>query len=162
MIALIAGVAATTLLFLLVLPRSRSSWLARVGILTAIGCLGFAYAAAHATWRMADELAFEDEGSDITVVGVVASLPVRLERGVRFELDVERVVAPGVHVPSRVLLGWYSRDPGGDDAVAARRAMGVYRATEAPARHDESGRIRFRSMDARAKFACVRLRACGS
>ena len=117
MIALIAGVATITLLFLLVLPRSRSSWLARVGILTAIGCLGFAYAAAHATWRMADELAFEDEGSDITVVGVVASLPVRLERGVRFELDVERVVAPGVHVPSRVLLGWYSRDPGSDDAV---------------------------------------------
>ena len=113
-IALIAGVAATLLLVLL---RSRSSWLAPVGILISICCLGFAYAAAHATWRMADELAFDDEGRDIAIVGVVASLPVRLERGVRFELDLERVVAPSVHVPSRVLLGWYSSDAGGDGAV---------------------------------------------
>lgn len=116
-VALLAGVAATMLLVLLVLLWSRSSWLARAGILIAMGCLGFAYAAAHATWRMADELAFDDEGRDIAVVGVIASLPVRLERGVRFELDVERIVAPSVHVPSRVLLGWYSGDPGGDGAV---------------------------------------------
>ena len=86
------GIAATLLLFWLVLLRSKSSGLARAGIPIAIGCLGFAYAAGQATWRMADELAFDDEGRDIAVVGVVASLPVRLERGVRFELDVERVV----------------------------------------------------------------------
>ncbi len=66
---------------------------------------------------MADELAFDDEGRDIAVIGVVASLPVKLERGVRFEFDVERVVTPNVHVPSRVLLGWYSSDLGGDGAV---------------------------------------------
>src|SRR4029453_9230119 len=113
-IALIAAVAATVLL---VLPRWKSSWLPRGGILIAVGCLGFAYAAVHATWRMADELAFDDEGRDISVVGVIASLPVRLERGVRFEFDVERVVTPGVRVPSRLLLGWYSSDPGGGGAV---------------------------------------------
>ena len=116
-IVLIVGVAAALLLVLL---RSRSTWLARAGILIAIGCLGFAYAAGHATWRMADELAFDDEGRDIAVVGVVASLPVKLERGVRFELDVERV-APSVHVPSRVLLGWYSNDVVGDGAQPGER-----------------------------------------
>ena len=113
-IALIAAVAATMLLVLL---RWGSSSLPRAGILIAIGCLGFAYAAVHATWRMADELAFDDEGRDISVVGVIASLPVRLERGVRFELDVERVVTPNVRVPSRLLLGWYSSDPGSGGAV---------------------------------------------
>ncbi len=66
---------------------------------------------------MADELAFDDEGRDISVVGVIASLPVRLERGARFELDVERVVTPSVRVPSRVLLGWYSSDPDSGGAV---------------------------------------------
>ena len=113
-IALIAAIAATMLLVLL---RWRSSWLPQAGILIAIGCLGFAYAAVQATWRMADELAFDDEGRDISVVGVIASLPVRLERGARFELNVERVVTPGVRVPSRVLLGWYSSDLGGGGAV---------------------------------------------
>src|SRR4030095_14229372 len=57
-------------------------------------------------------------GRDVSVVGVSASLPVRLERGVRFEFDVERVVAPDIRVPSRVLLGWYSSsDTGGNSAV---------------------------------------------
>ncbi len=82
----------------------------------AVACLGFAYAAGHAAWRMADELAFDDEGRDVAVIGVIASLPVKLERGVRFELDVEQV-APSVRVPSRVLLGWYSSGLGGESAV---------------------------------------------
>src|SRR5918993_2045411 len=115
MIALIGS--AGVVLSLPVLFRSTLGWLGRVAALFGIGCLGFAYAAGHASWRMADELAFDDEGRDIAVVGVVASLPVRLERGVRFEFDVERVEAPNVRVPERVLLGWYSGDAGGDSAV---------------------------------------------
>ena len=94
----------------LLLLRLNPGPLARAIALIAIGCIGFAYAAGHAMWRMADELAFDDEGRDIAVSGVIASLPVKLERGVRFEFDVERVIAPNVHVPSRVLLGWYSGD----------------------------------------------------
>ena len=50
---------------------------------------------------------FADEGRDVAVTGVVASLPVRLERGVRFEFDVESHAAD-VAVPQRLLLGWYA------------------------------------------------------
>jgi competence protein ComEC len=76
-------------------------------LLAAAGAVGFAYAAAMATVRMADELPFDHEGRDVVVEGVVASLPARLPRGVRFEFDVERVLTPGATVPRRLLLGWY-------------------------------------------------------
>src|SRR5262245_53826519 len=50
---------------------------------------GFLWATAFAQVRMADWLAPELEGRDVDVVGVVASLPARLERGTRFEFEVE-------------------------------------------------------------------------
>ncbi|MFN3565361.1 MAG: DNA internalization-related competence protein ComEC/Rec2, partial [Burkholderiaceae bacterium] len=68
---------------------------------------GFADAAAMAHLRMADERAFADEGRDIRVTGVIASLPAQLERGTRFEFEVERVETPGVRVPAHVALAWY-------------------------------------------------------
>jgi competence protein ComEC len=104
-VALVWAVAA---LMLLIGVRYRSHPPARVAMLIAAGCFGFAYAAGHATWRMADELAFEDEGRSVAVIGTIASLPAKLERGVRFEFDIERVITPNVRVPSRVLLGWYN------------------------------------------------------
>ena len=104
--ALLAGVA----LLALTLVRQKSGWLARASLVIAAGSLGFAYAAGQATWRIADELAFEDEGRDIAVVGVVATLPTKLERGERFEFDIEQVMTPKPTVPSRVLLGWYNVD----------------------------------------------------
>ena len=58
----------------------------RAATLIAIASLGFAYAAGLATWRMSDELAFDDEGRDVAIEGTIASLPVRLERGVRLSL----------------------------------------------------------------------------
>ncbi|MBC8120081.1 MAG: DNA internalization-related competence protein ComEC/Rec2, partial [Burkholderiaceae bacterium] len=81
---------------------------ARTAAIAAIAGFGFAYAAGYATWRMSDELTFEDEGRDVAVIGTIATLPVRLERGVRFEFEVESVSTPGIHVPARVLLGWYN------------------------------------------------------
>ena len=79
---------------------------------TALACIaallvGFSYAGGRAQWRMADALPFTDEGRDVAVTGVIASLPVWLERGVRFEFDVERH-ASGVAVPDRILLGWHA------------------------------------------------------
>src|SRR5580765_7285171 len=50
---------------------------------------GFFWAAACAQWRMGDWLAAEMEGRDLAVVGVVSSLPALMERGVRFEFEVE-------------------------------------------------------------------------
>jgi competence protein ComEC len=67
---------------------------------------GFLWAAACAHVRMADWLAPELEGRDLDVVGVVSSLPARLERGVRFEFEVES--APnGERLPKKLLLSWY-------------------------------------------------------
>lgn len=68
--------------------------------------VGWSYAGARAQVRMADALPFAHEGRDVEVTGVIASLPVRLERGLRFEFDVESH-GPDVAVPSRLLLGWY-------------------------------------------------------
>jgi len=69
--------------------------------------LGFSYAGGRAQFRMADALPFADEGRDVVGTGTVASLPVRLERGVRFEFDVEQH-DDDVVVPERLLLGCYA------------------------------------------------------
>ncbi len=90
---------------LFALQASRKLRVVMVGLAAAVA--GFVYAAAMSAARLDDALAFSDEGKDITIEGVVSSLPARLERGLRFEFDVERVLTPNVHVPPRVLLGWY-------------------------------------------------------
>jgi competence protein ComEC len=80
----------------------------------AAACLGFAWAGGFAHLRLAQELPPGMEGRDIELVGVVAGLPQELERGVRYEFDVEQ--APR-GVPSHVSLAWYrSRDDADDDA----------------------------------------------
>ena len=80
-------------------------------------CSGFLWAAACAHVRMADWLAPELEGRDLDVVGVVSSLPSRMERGVRFELEVES--APnGERLPKKILLSWY-RSPSFQEDQAA-------------------------------------------
>jgi competence protein ComEC len=67
---------------------------------------GFLWAAAFAHLRMADWLAPQLEGRDLAVIGVISSLPARMERGVRFELEVES--APnGERLPKKLLLSWY-------------------------------------------------------
>jgi len=77
-----------------------------------LACLGigFAYAAGLAKVRLADHLDPSGEGRDVTLTGVVASLPQPFERGVRFEFDVERVAPTGqpFRAPSRLLLSWYN------------------------------------------------------
>ena len=75
----------------------------------AAAALGYAWAAFLAMARLDDTLAFADEGKDVRVIGIVASLPAQLERGRRFEFDVESVQTPGVHVPARISLGWYAQ-----------------------------------------------------
>jgi competence protein ComEC len=56
---------------------------------------------------MADRLAAELEGRDLTLVGVVSSLPVIGERGVRFEFDIESAPGTEVKLPQKVQLSWY-------------------------------------------------------
>jgi competence protein ComEC len=71
------------------------------------GAAGFAYAAGVAAARLADELAFADEGRDVVVSGVIASLPAQFERGIRFEFAVEESHPAAIHVPQRLSLAWY-------------------------------------------------------
>ncbi|MCM2288643.1 MAG: DNA internalization-related competence protein ComEC/Rec2 [Sulfuritalea sp.] len=80
----------------------------------AAAALGFVWAATFAQLRLADELPAALEGRDIELTGVVAGLPQALERGVRFEFDVEQAVAG---VPPHISLAWYrGRDDDDDDA----------------------------------------------
>ena len=88
--------------------------------------LGFVWAAGIAHWRIADRLDASLEGIDLTVVGVVSSLPVLGERSLRFEFDIEAAHGPetplGVRLPRRVQLAWYRsayRDASALDAPAA-------------------------------------------
>ncbi len=77
--------------------------------------LGFCWAALLAHAALAPQLARDDEGRDVTLVGTIDSLPYRFEQGVRFNFAVERVVGAPMAVPPRVALSWYA---GFRDAVA--------------------------------------------
>ena len=94
------------MLLLAWLVRSRP-WL-RAGVI-AVCCFtaGFLWATTRAQLRMNDALAPEWEGRDVQIVGVVASLPQRYERSVRFEFDVERVVTPDAVIPAHIVLSWW-------------------------------------------------------
>ncbi|MFA6064138.1 MAG: ComEC/Rec2 family competence protein [Gallionella sp.] len=116
----LAGLGSGALLILVLRRWHRESALAArrfipPAMLVAAGAtLGFVWAASFAHVRLADELPAAIEGTDIELTGVVAGLPQALERGVRFEFDVERSL-PGV--PPHISLAWYrSPDATDDDA----------------------------------------------
>ena len=74
-------------------------------------CLGFIWAALFAQHTLAQTLPKELEGTDITVIGTIDSLPFRFERGVRFNFAVEHAAdssGAALTVPSKLSLGWYS------------------------------------------------------
>ncbi len=91
----------------------RLTLVTRVIVLAVSLGLGFAWAAAAAKVRLADRLDPAWEGRDVTLTGVVASLPQPFERGVRFDLDVEDAVSAGANAvalraPGKVALSWYN------------------------------------------------------
>jgi len=101
---------------LLLAVQQRYRWLALIGCLL----LGFAWAGGFAHVRLSDALPAEWEGRDVEVVGVVADLPQRFERGVRFSFTVEQAAGP---VPQRIALSWYRHiesevDEEGDEEAA--------------------------------------------
>jgi competence protein ComEC len=69
---------------------------------------GVCWAALLATLALNHELARADEGRDLTIIGVVDSLPYRFEQGVRFNFAVESVRQRHVTLPPRLTLAWYS------------------------------------------------------
>jgi competence protein ComEC len=102
-LAVLAGGAAAAVAGAVRGPR----WVASVLRLLGFAFAGFCWAAFLAGQRLSDALPSEWEVRDIEVTGVVAALPQRLERGERFEFDVEAVHTNGAHVPRHVLLSWY-------------------------------------------------------
>lgn len=70
---------------------------------------GFVWALLLAHARMQDALPAEWQGRDIEIIGVISSLPVRHERGVRYTVDVEQVLTPGAVVPRHISLQHYSQ-----------------------------------------------------
>jgi competence protein ComEC len=94
-------------------PKGRlaASW---VGM----ALLGIAFAAWRADLALSDALAAERDGEDVTVTGIVDSLPARSERSVRFEFALER---PPPGVPGRVILSWYDETRGAGSSGAALR-----------------------------------------
>jgi competence protein ComEC len=87
-------------------------------LVIAIGC-GYHWAAWRADGRMAESLSVQWEGKDIAITGVVASMPQKNERGLRFEFDVEKVSTPDAIVPSHISLNVYRDTRSGEEASAA-------------------------------------------
>jgi len=88
----------------------------------ALSCVGallasFCWAAGWGLTQLDRRLDSVLEGRDLDIVGVVAGLPVRIERGLRFDFEVERA-PPGV--PARIVLNWYGAR--GEQASLARPA----------------------------------------
>lgn len=105
------GVALLVVLILVLLKKSAlmtrclTPGAAMVTALLIAGfALGFLWASAFGYWRLTETLPTANEGRDISIVGVVRALPQTIERGVRFEFDVEQAAAS---VPSHLSLAWY-------------------------------------------------------
>lgn len=76
----------------------------------AVGAVaGFCWAAIAAHMALSEELALADEGRDMTLVGVVDSLPYEFKGGVRFFM---RVDSDRQRVPERLSLAWYGNGDG--------------------------------------------------
>ncbi|MGB9107352.1 MAG: ComEC/Rec2 family competence protein, partial [Telluria sp.] len=99
-------------------PVAKACAAACAGIL-----LGSAWAALLAHQALSHQLAVADEGRDLTVVGIVDSLPYRFEQGLRFNLLVEPSDTPGATVPPRIALSWYA-DRAGANGVPAQLLPG--------------------------------------
>ena len=70
--------------------------------------LGFCWAAYVAHLARAPSLSKADEGRDLTVVGIVDSLPYTFDQGVRFHLKLEEARGAQSPVPPRIALAWYT------------------------------------------------------
>jgi competence protein ComEC len=113
----LAAVLAAAIALICLFRAAENAWARSVAMVAAGALVGFAWAGIYAQYRMQDELPEQWEGRDITLVGTVASLPYRFERGERFDFAVERVIGgpegpegpegPGA-VPRRLALSWYA------------------------------------------------------
>ena len=85
---------------------SGGAWLAA---LLGVALLAFGASDWRAAQRLAEALPAALEGRDLSVTGVVASLPQRSAAGLRFRFEVESAALDGapVRLPERLAIGWY-------------------------------------------------------
>ena len=86
------------------LPGGAAMLLSGLALAFVAAAAGWSYAAWRAELRLADALPGEWEGRDVSVTGVVTSLPQDFERGLRFVFEVEESAAP---LPRSISLAWY-------------------------------------------------------
>lgn len=127
-------------------PNARFFNLKRWSLRLATALLALGLAFSFVGWRAVQQwqsvLDPALEGQDIDVVGVISSMPQRLESGLRFRFDVEaaHLNERTAALPPRLLLSWYrtdfSRDASDDDAPASGSgdapALDVERLSRAP------------------------------
>lgn len=82
----------------------KSLTLKRLVYLVLACLMGFIWASAMASFRLSDALPSEWQQKNITLVGVVASLPEQTEYGQRFVFDVEQVLTKQAIVPKHISL----------------------------------------------------------
>ncbi len=82
------------------------------GVLAA-ACFGFLWAACHGHWELQQGLEPSLEGKEISVTGVIVSLPQHGPHRVRFVLapDSAKLAGKSVVVPERLRLNWYNDYP---------------------------------------------------
>lgn len=91
-----------------IIPQSA---LRHVAMFISGGILGWVWASGFAIVGLSYRLAPESEDKDITVIGVVSSLPSRVEYGQRFQFSIERLLTADIDrqkVPDKVLLNLYA------------------------------------------------------
>ena len=73
--------------------------------------LGFLWAATFATIRLNDELPVDWQQKSINIVGTIATLPEVIEKGERFQFDVEKILTKDssktLKVPQHISLNFY-------------------------------------------------------
>ncbi len=106
------ALAALMVLAILLLTSMRGNVRLNRGLFTAMGSflIGWCWASLLAMAGLAQQLAVELEERDMTLSGVVTSLPAADEYGQRFQFQIEQVLTPGVDIkslPKKILLNWY-------------------------------------------------------
>jgi len=98
--------------------------------LSALGLMaGISWATGWAHYRLNEALPPQWQQTDIQLIGVIASLPESTERGVRFVMEVERVLTPQATVPHRISLSYYPNTDSARLALPANDAQAALNAS---------------------------------
>ena len=88
-----------------------ASLIKKISIFTFAALLGFLWAATFATIRLNDELPADWQQKSINIVGTIATLPEVIEKGERFQFDVEKILTKDssktLKVPQHISLNFY-------------------------------------------------------